>query len=230
MAALAVSGQGTLARAAAPTEDGVALAIIYDTSGSMKDPVRDRDGRSTPKYVIANRALISLARQIQAFATNAPGGTPRKIETALYTFSGDGPHEAMPMAPFDASALESWANNFSHPSGNTPLGNTLRAAGRAVLKSPLSHKHVLVITDGVNTAGPAPSATLPGLQKQAQQQETSLGVHFIAFDVDANVFSSVKRQGATVVSAADEKQLNSQVDFILQKKILLEDEEPPKSK
>jgi len=55
-------------------------------------------------------------------------------------------------------------------------------------------------------------------------------VHFIAFDVDAKVFASVKKQGATVVSASDEKQLNSQLEFILQKKILLEDEEPPKKR
>jgi len=32
----------------------------------------------------------------------------------------------------------------------------------------------------------------------------------------------VKKQGASVASAADEKQLNSQLDFILQNQILLE--------
>ena len=35
------------------------------------------------------------------------------------------------------------------------------------------------------------------------------------------------RTGATVVGAADEKQLNTQLEFILQRKILLEDEELP---
>jgi hypothetical protein len=38
----------------------------------------------------------------------------------------------------------------------------------------------------------------------------------------------LKRQGVTVVGAADEQQLNSQLQFILQQKILLEDEEPSK--
>ena len=38
----------------------------------------------------------------------------------------------------------------------------------------------------------------------------------------ANVFAPLKRQGATVVAAADEKQLNQQLDFVLEEKILLE--------
>ena len=50
----------------------------------------------------------------------------------------------------------------------------------------------------------------------------------MAFDVDAKQFNSVKKLGATVVGAADEKQLNTQLEFILQRKILLEEEEPAK--
>src|SRR6266496_1398993 len=52
-------------------DEGVALAIVYDTSGSMKDPVQDQSGGIAPKYVIANRALLKVAKQIQAFATNS---------------------------------------------------------------------------------------------------------------------------------------------------------------
>jgi hypothetical protein len=69
---------------------------------------------------------------------------------------------------------------------------------------------------------------LPRLKQLAEQKHTGLSVHFVAFDVAAKEFAGVKKQGATVVAAADEKQLNSQLEFILAKKILLEDEEPPK--
>ena len=69
---------------------------------------------------------------------------------------------------------------------------------------------------------------IPKLKQQAEQNHTSLSVHFVAFDVDAKVFDPVKKLGATVVGAADEKQLNGQLEFILQKKILLEEEEPSK--
>src|SRR5207249_4303894 len=62
----------------AAQEGGVALSIIYDTSGSMKDPVPNKEGKLTPKYVIANRALIAIAKQIDAFATQKVG-LPRKV-------------------------------------------------------------------------------------------------------------------------------------------------------
>jgi hypothetical protein len=212
----------------AAEEDGVAIAIVYDTSGSMREPVRNSEGKLSPKYVIANRALVTIAKQIQAFATNSATGSPRKIQTALFTFDLQNAREVIKMGPFDAAALQNWARNFANPSGNTPLGNALNAAGRAVLASPLSRKHVLIITDGINTAGPQPAAVLPKLKQQAEQNHAGLSVHFVAFDVDAKVFDGVKRLGATVVGAADEKQLNTQLDFILQRKILLEEEEPKK--
>ena len=62
----------------AADEDGVAVAILYDTSGSMKQTVRDKTGGSSPKYVIANRALVAIARQIQTFTTNAASGSPAR--------------------------------------------------------------------------------------------------------------------------------------------------------
>ncbi len=225
LAALVVMEQGT-SRVIAAEEEGVALAIVYDTSGSMKDPVRDANGRSSPKYVIANRALKAVAKQIQTFATNSASGTPRKVQAGLFVFSGDSARQAVRFGPFDAAALEDFARNFSEPSGNTPLGNALTLAGQAVLESPLPHKHVLIITDGMNTAGPKPEDTLPSLQRKSGQKGTSVSVHFVAFDADAKIFNPVKKLGATVVSAANEKQLNTQLEFIMQRKILLEEEEP----
>jgi len=227
IAALAALEQGTTCRAA--QEEGVALAIIYDTSGSMQRTVQDEKGRSSPKYVIANRALAAVAKQIQAFASGNAGGAPRKVEAGLFVFKGDGARMAVPFGPFDAKALEDFARDFSSPSGNTPLGNALTTASRTVMNSPLARKHVLIITDGENTAGPTPAMVMPRLKQQAEEKHTTVSVHFVAFDVDAKVFDSVKKLGATVVGAADEKQLNTQLEYILQRKILLEEEEAPKA-
>ena len=210
----------------AASEEGVALAIVYDTSGSMRDPVKDSAGKDTPKYIIANRALVSITKQLQTFASNSAGAT-RKIETGLYTFNRGTARAVVPFGPFDAQAIQRWVAGFSKPGGDTPLGNALNVAGQAVLKSPLSHKHVLIITDGMNTTGPTPGAILPQLQQQAGGKE-AISVHFIAFDVAAKQFDDVRQQGATVVAAADEGQLFTQVNYILQRKILLEDEEPKK--
>jgi hypothetical protein len=231
---LALLGAGALlplgaAAGAASPEEGVALAIVYDTSGSMKELVPDRAGGRSPKYVIANRALETIANQLQAFASGpASAGPPRKIETALIIFDNGRPRVALPLRAFKAAALRDWARRFASPSGGTPLGNALRTAGQAVLRSPLTRKHVLVITDGLNTVGPAPERVMPDLKREAAAQQTSLEMHFIAFDVDAKQFEPLKKLGATVVGAADEKQLSSQLDYILQRKILLEAEEPPK--
>src|SRR6266478_4514693 len=218
LTALAALATGSTPLRAAD-EQGVAIAIIYDTSGSMREQVPDSSGGTSPKYVIANRALVAIARQIQAFATNTPFGAPRRIDTGLWIFKGTGAREAVKFGPFDATALESWAHDFSTPGGATPLGNALNAAGRTVLKSPLPHKHILVMTDGINTIGPQPAAVMPRLKQQAEQNQTGLSVHFVAFDVDAKVFDPVKQLGATVVGASDEKQLGSQLDFIVQRKI-----------
>src|SRR5438445_12534521 len=212
----------------AAQEEGVALAIVYDTSGSMKEQVRDRNGKLSPKYVIANRALEAISKRIQTFTTNAVTGGPRTIHAGLFVFDGTGAKQAVKFGPFDASTFQRWAQRFSAPEGGTPLGNALTAAGQTVLNSGLPRKHVLVITDGINTVGPDPAAVLPRLSQLAAQKQNHLSVHFVAFDVNAKVFDGVKKLGATVVGASDETQLNSQLEFILQKKILLEEEEPAK--
>jgi von Willebrand factor type A domain-containing protein len=229
LAVLVVIAPGAICLGATP-EEGVALAIIYDTSGSMKENVRDKSGNPAPKYVIANRALASIARQIQAFATNTASGSPRKVHAGLFIFSGMGAKEALKFGPFDATAIQEWAQTFSNPNGNTPLGKSLETAAQAVLNSPLSRKHVLVITDGINTSGPTPAVIMPKLKQLAEDKHAALSVHFVAFDVDAKVFDPVKKLGATVVGAADEKQLGTQLEFIMQRKILLEEEEAPKKK
>jgi uncharacterized protein YegL len=215
-------------RVVAAEEDGVALAVVYDTSGSMRDAVRDKDGHSTPKYVIANRALMNIAKQIQTFTTNHSAEAPVKVHAGLYTFDNGKIREAIRFGPFDPDAFENWARDFSMPGGGTPLGNALKKAAHAVLESPLSRKHILIITDGINTVGPQPASVLPQLNHEAEGKQTGFSVHFIAFDVDAREFDGVRKQGATVVGAADEAQLETQLNFILQNQILLEKAEPKK--
>lgn len=211
---------------AAPLEEGIAIAIVYDTSGSMSDAVRDSRGRMSPKYLIASRALTAIVDRLQAVATNTAAGAPRKLEAGLFAFDGQKASEAVKFGPFDPDALRSWMRSFSRPNGPTPLGESVRVAGQAVLASKLSRKHVLVLTDGVNTAGREPADTIPRVQADAVRNGAVVGYHFVAFDVNANEFARVKKLGATVVGAGDEKQLQSQLEFILEEKILLEAEEP----
>lgn len=214
----------------AAAAEGVALAIVYDTSGSMGDKVRDANGTPAPKYVIANRALEAIARHVQSFVTNAPADSPRKVQAGLFVFADKGAKPAIPFGPFKEEAFRSWAQSFKSVTGGTPLGTAVNVAGDAVLNSGLTRKHVLVISDGESNAGPDPATAMAQLKGRADQKETTLSVHFVAFDVAAKIFDGVKKRGATVLSAANELQLNSQLEFILEKKILLEEEESPKKK
>jgi hypothetical protein len=218
-ALLLASVTAPLCRAAA---EGVALAIVYDTSGSMKQQVPDGTGKRVAKYLIANRALEAIAKRLQAFASPS-----RPVQAGLFVFSDRGARPAVPFGPLDAAALQAWARRFDRPQVGTPLGTAIGEAARPVLASDLTRKHILVLTDGESNIGRPPAEVLRELKRQAEQKQTSLAIHFVAFDVDARVFDDVKKLGATVVAAANETQLNTQLEFILEKKILLEDEETP---
>ncbi len=55
------------ARAGAEPAPGLGVAIVYDTSGSMNDRVKDSAGKSAPKFQIANRALLAAVDRLEAF-------------------------------------------------------------------------------------------------------------------------------------------------------------------
>jgi hypothetical protein len=227
LAGLAVLGLAVPSTTTVSADEGVAVAIVYDTSGSMKQSVPDSNGRMTPKHLIARRAMESVVKRLQNFATNTTDGVARKLEVGVFVFENNGPKEFIKLAPFDPKEASSWAQRMPGPSTGTPLGTTLQKASESVLNSKMSRKHVLVITDGMNTVGPEPVKVLPRIKDEAARKQSTVSAHFVAFDIDAKLFDPLKRQGVTVVGAANEAQLNSQLGFILEKKILLEDEEPP---
>ena len=206
------------------TEEGIALAIVYDTSGSMGENVSDRASGNEAKFRIANRALTAIVDRLQAFVEAAPANTQRKLGTGLVVFNNDSPEVAVKFGPFKSAALREWLKRYSSPRGGTPLSKSLRVAGQAVLRSSLTKKHVLVVTDGMNTDGTDPATVMKELQAEAANKKTMLSVYFVAFDITDKVFDSVKNVSAIVVSAADAKQLDAQLEFILTEKILLEAE------
>jgi len=206
--------------------EGLALVIVYDTSGSMREMVTTATGKKSPKYIIGNRALEQIIARIDHYATNSP--VVRTVHAGLCIFDGREPRAAVPFGPFQSARMLDWIKNYPGPNSGTPLGSAIQAASRPLLASKLSQKHILVITDGQNTIGPDPIAIVPNVQKSAEKGGTPIYVHFVAFDIDAKVFSPLKKLGVTVVGAADETQLNQQLEFILEEKILLEKETPNK--
>lgn len=203
----------------AHAEEGIAVTIVYDLSGSMKDAVPDKDGKKAPKYVIAKRALLSVVDRLQAFAD---ASKDKKLAVGLLIFGNDKVKEALPMADFRAQTFRDWAAAAPMPDGGTPIGEALNVATRQLLASPLDHKHILVITDGANTVGPKPESVLPQLRKDADAAGAYVGVHVVAFDVADKVFAPLRKLDVTVVGAANEEQLNAQLNFVLQEKLLVE--------
>lgn len=203
----------------AHAEDGIAVAVVYDLSGSMKDSVPDASGKKAPKYIIAKRALLSVVDRIQQFADSAKD---KKLAVSLLVFGNDRVQQALPLADFKAQTFRDWAASAPDPNGGTPIGEALKVATAQLLASPLDHKHILIITDGENTVGAKPEKVLPDLRKQAEAKETFVGVHIVAFDVSAKVFEPLKKLDCTVVGAANEQQLNTQLNYVLQEKMLVE--------
>jgi hypothetical protein len=206
----------------AADEDGVALAIVYDTSGSMKEAVRTADGQRAAKWIIGNRSLQQIVKRVEQFATNST--PPKTIHAGLYVFRGTGTAEAVKFGPFKPQDMRDWVKSYRGPDSGTPLGRTLDAASRSLLSSKFSAKHILVVTDGKNTSGPDPVTVVPRINKASEAKGSPIFIHFVAFDIEAKVFEPLKKLGVTVVGAADERQLGQQLEFILEEKILLEKE------
>lgn len=211
-----------LATFAVADEPAVALGIVYDTSGSMRDAVRAVAGRGEPKYVIGNRALVAVIERLALFQDKKTNTAGPKLEVGLFVFDGKSARTAVKLGRFDARELRHWAKSFIAPDGPTPLGPAVQLAADALLEREADRRHILVITDGENTAGPDPATVIAALQKKSTPGGGMIGFHFIAFDVNASAFRAIKEQGATVVGAANEKELNDQLEFILEEKILLE--------
>jgi hypothetical protein len=196
----------------------------------MADMVMNKSGRSESKDVIARRALDALVKQLREFVTNAPADSTRSLETSLYVFSANGAREIVLPSPFDPVKAANWSKEIPRPNGGTPLGTAAQAGARGVINSKFTRRHVLILTDGLNTVGPTPEASLAPLMKQAEKDGKMFFAHFVAFDVAAKQFDPMKKLGATVLGAANESELNTQISFILEEKILLEAEDPKPKK
>lgn len=212
-----LTGANLPAQPAIPA-DAIAIAIVVDTSGSMALPVATKAGVREPKYRIAQRAFHAVIARLEKFSQSA-GAKP--LAVGIYVFRGDHADVALPLAPMKADHLRGWVANL-RPDGPTPLGDAMWLAARDLLATTVSSRHLLVLTDGENSVGRRPEAVLASINAAAERKQFPVFAHVIAFDVRAEAFAALRQNGATVIAAADESQLNAQFDFILEEKILVE--------
>ncbi len=198
---------------------GAAIAIVYDTSGSMGQ--RPAGGQKA-KYLIASEALKGIMEKIDAFAK--AGNT---VQAGIFTFpNGSSKGLAVPFGPWNPVAFNTWLSGFDRPSGGTPIGDAVLTASRAVVDSGLAKKHVVVLTDGENTEGLSIDEGLRRGQEYSKKQGAgALSFYFVAFDSSAAQFKAAKSNGALVLSASNAQELDRGLTSIFTTKILLEEEE-----
>ena len=201
--------------------DGIAAAILIDTSGSMNQQVKDADGRARPKIEIAQRAAIGLVNQFDAYAREHSG---QAIYLGIYEFSDRSANmrptrQVIPLGPPNPAVAQSAISKMV-AGGDTPIGDAMIVAKRDVDATGLAKRHILVITDGENTKGYSPADVTQVISSQPEKDRAS--IYFIAFDVAASTFNSVRDSGGLVLAASNERDLKDTLGYLLTGKILVE--------
>jgi Mg-chelatase subunit ChlD len=210
---------------AVPSQEGIGAAILLDASGSMADEVPDATGKRRPKIAIARRSVTDVVRRFQAFAAEHPD---RTVRVALLEFSHRDRQPAarvvLPAGPPDAASAATALAGIA-PKAATPIGDAMLEAKRVLDRTGLSHRHIVVVTDGESNRGYHPADVAAALARQSG--EARAGVYFVAFDVAAERFNAVRDTGALVLGASSEADLNQALDYLLTGKILVEQPAAP---
>jgi Ca-activated chloride channel family protein len=200
------------------TKEGLAAAIVIDTSGSMDR--RAAKGNNIPKITYARAAANDIVAQFARYADDHKGET---VLLAIYEFSArddqERCREVVPMSPPNRDKARTAIAQL-RADGGTPIGDAMIKAKLALDATGLARKHLLVVTDGENTNGYDPDEVAVAINKRPETERPSL--YFVAFDVDAKIFEPVKKAGGLIMSAASGKELNDTLDMLLRGKILIE--------
>jgi Mg-chelatase subunit ChlD len=191
---------------------GAAVAILLDTSGSMRETA---PGDSRPKYVVAHEALETMLDATDAFVARRPD-FPIKI--GLYTFSS-GVHTVRPIRPYDRRQIRDALAGLPRPGGGTAIGDAMSAARPDLYRSGVFRKYLLVVTDGENTNGQPPERAARDI---FQKSEGAVQIYFVAFDTSPEKFAFLKQVGGDVMAAGTGPDLKRALDGIYQGKILAE--------
>ena len=192
---------------------GAAVAILIDTSGSMKAPAPGGDGR--PKYEAARDALEAMLDATDAFVAKRPD-FPIKI--GVYSFSSY-VRRLQPIVPYNRDELRQTLASVPRPGGGTAIGEALAAARPDLYRAGVFRKYLLVVTDGENTSGRPPDQVV---REIFAKSEGGVQTYFVAFDTSPGAFGFLKEAGGDVFGAGTGDELRKALDGIYQGKILAE--------
>jgi Mg-chelatase subunit ChlD len=187
-AAVAPSSSPPAPAATAPVQSGVAIAIVFDTSGSMKGERLDAvkaawKGTFAPKLAAYQKALD-------------------RLETVVVRCGGHDAEVISPLAHYDGGAVDGVVAGLS-AGGGTPLGESLKLAYAQVVLSPRERKHIFVLTDGQANGSVAPRAVLQAMKDRGEK----IKVWLVGFHSDRGFYKDFEDLGGKVLMADDAKGL-----------------------
>jgi von Willebrand factor type A domain-containing protein len=191
---------------------GAAVAILVDTSGSMREKA---PGDTRPKYIVARESLETMLDATDAFIAKRPD-FPIKI--GLYSFSSS-VRRIRDIQPYDRTALHAALDALPRPGGGTAIGEAMHEARPDLYHAGVFRKYLLVVTDGNNTSGPQPERVAREIW---QKSDGAVQVYFVAFDTGAEKFAFLKNVGGDVMAAGTGAELRTALDGIYSGKILAE--------
>jgi Mg-chelatase subunit ChlD len=206
---------------------GAAIAILIDTSGSMREKA---PGDSRPKHVVAREAIEAMLDATDAFIAKRPD-FPIKI--GIYNFSSSASVD-LPIEPYNRARIKAALDHLPKPGGGTAIGAAMREARPDLYRAGVFRKYLLVVTDGENTSGEQPDLVAHDIW---QRSEGAVQMYFVAFDTSPDAFTFLKETGGAVLGAGSTAELRTALDGIYQGKILAEaidagerEREPPKKR
>jgi Mg-chelatase subunit ChlD len=191
---------------------GAAVAILVDTSGSMKERA---PGDSRPKYAVARDAIEAMLDATDAFIARRPD-FPIKI--GVYSFSS-GVRTLRAIQPYDRNGVRMALASLPGPGGGTAIGDAMREARPDLYRAGVFRKYLVVVTDGENTNGRNPESVAREIWSKSQG---GVQVYFVAFDTSPEKFGFLKEVGGDVIGANTGGELKTALDGIYQGKILAE--------
>jgi Mg-chelatase subunit ChlD len=191
---------------------GAAVAILIDTSGSMRE---NAPGDNRPKYVVARESLETMLDATDAFSAKRPD-FPIKI--GIFSFSSN-VRTLRAIQPYDRTAIRAALQELPRPGGGTAIGEAMHQARPELYRAGVFRKYLLVVTDGENTNGPQPERVARDIY---QKSEGAVQIYFVAFDTSPEKFAFLKDVGGDVITAGTGAELRTALDGIYTGKILAE--------
>src|SRR5262245_30721381 len=165
---------------------GAAVAILVDTSGSMRDAA---PGDTRPKALVAREALETMLDATDAFVARRPDFP---INIGIYTLSSHVTTQ-LRIQPYNRATTRDALSQLPRPGGGTAIGEAMRAARPDLYRAGVFRKYLLVVTDGENTSGRSPDDVARDIFRKS---DGAVQIYFVALDTEPGNFAFLKEAGA----------------------------------